>query len=717
MPESQSREKALQRAFKAALISVFILTLGLLYLAFVAVPSEETSAKKKSDSSKPGKALLDCLPLVITSSADDLATCGTLRYALNYIATNPNLADKTVDLSSLTQGTIIPVTGSSLVVPVGANLSAPCGLGLILDGTALAGDGIVLSGQNNISGLKIGGFGQHQVSFNYPDPTAARTVTFSCTQIKAGGAAEIVPIQGLTQTTTVNTAFSTPLQVKFQRWYGEALPVITVTFSINAGSNGASASFSGGLSSVDILTDNTGLATAPTLNANTIAGDFTVQVSATLPGSTPTTRSYRLVNLAGSPTSMVISGGQGQTATVNSYFAQPFQVILTDTFGNLVPGIGVTFSAPFGSGQPGGSFSNGQNQQIYNTNSAGVALASLKANTVAGGFNLSASYSSLTANFNLTNLAGPPASLTAYSGSGQSTRIGTPFQAPFQARVTDAYGNPRSGITINFSAPASGPSGTFSSGSTTTSASSDGSGIATAPTFNANNLKGNYLVTATTAGVATTPSFSLVNLGPGAITVVAGSGQSTNVGTTYPTQLQAKVTDQNGNPLSGILVTFTAPASGASGSFSGSSSTVNVNTDFSGIATAPAFSANLAGGGYNVLATTAGVATSASFHLTNVVGPTIVSASVSDPNPPKYSLETVYGQLTVNGLPAVGATMTTTWHYKTTTVGCSDITNSSGQASCSRTIGNATLGYRVVIDVVFSYNGRTYSTSTSFTPQ
>jgi hypothetical protein len=60
--------------------------------------------------------------------------------------------------------------------------------------------------------------------------------------------------------------------------------------------------------------------------------------------------------------------------------------------------------------------------------------------------------------------------------------------------------------------------------------------------------------------------------------------------------------------------------------------------------------------------------------------------------------------------------METTWHYKTTTSGCSGVTDGSGTASCSRDISRATVGYTVGIDVTFTYGGQTYTTQTSFTP-
>ena len=102
---------------------------------------------------------------------------------------------------------------------------------------------------------------------------------------------------------------------------------------------------------------------------------------------------------------------------------------------------------------------------------------------------------------------------------------------------------------------------------------------------------------------------------PYSIAVSTGSGQAASIGTTFATALQAIVTNNYGTGISGAAVTFTAPSSGASGTFSGSTTVV---TNSSGIATAPAFTANSTPGAYVVTATTGGL--SASFNLTNSAG-------------------------------------------------------------------------------------------------
>ncbi len=100
----------------------------------------------------------------------------------------------------------------------------------------------------------------------------------------------------------------------------------------------------------------------------------------------------------------------------------------------------------------------------------------------------------------------------------------------------------------------------------------------------------------------------------GNITATAGTPQSATVGTVFATALQATVRDASNNPVSGATVTFTAPGSGASGTFNGSST---VTTNSSGVATAPTFTANSVAGSYTVTASVSGITTPASFSLTN----------------------------------------------------------------------------------------------------
>lgn len=104
---------------------------------------------------------------------------------------------------------------------------------------------------------------------------------------------------------------------------------------------------------------------------------------------------------------------------------------------------------------------------------------------------------------------------------------------------------------------------------------------------------------------------------PAAISASAGGTQTATTGTAFATALAATVTDSSGNPVSGASVSFTAPSSGASGTFANGTATETDTTNSSGVATASTFTANSTAGSYTVTATVSGVSTPASFSLTN----------------------------------------------------------------------------------------------------
>jgi CSLREA domain-containing protein len=110
------------------------------------------------------------------------------------------------------------------------------------------------------------------------------------------------------------------------------------------------------------------------------------------------------------------------------------------------------------------------------------------------------------------------------------------------------------------------------------------------------------------------------------IAATAGSGQSATINTAFATQLKATVTE-SGNPRSGISVTFTKPATGASGTFS---MFPIVSTDINGVV-AIGFSANgTAGGPYNVAAGFSFSALpTATFSLTNLKAATSTAVTSS----------------------------------------------------------------------------------------
>ncbi len=467
--------------------------------------------------------------------------------------------------------------------------------------------------------------GSYQVTASAP--SVSTPAIFNLTNTP-GSASIITAIAGTPQSAQVGTAFATNLKAKVTDASNNPVSNVTVTFNVPG--SGASGSFAGGVNTA--LTDSAGIATARTLTANLVAGPFTVNASATGVGAPAP---FSLTNTSGAAATIVAFAGTPQSTTVGTPFPTNLSAIVRDSQNNPVGGVIVTFSVPPGAGGPrfpGDSISIGRP-----TNSSGVATApTLTAGTVAGTLQATASVSGVTTptSFSLTQNPGSAASVTATAGTPQSAQINTAFSTNLQATVKDGFSNPISGVTVTFTAPATGASGTFLSGSNVYTGQTNASGVLNASTFTANSTAGLYAVNATVSGVTTPAGFSLTNLSAAAasITATQGTPQSAVVNTAFTTPLAVIVRDASNNPVSGATVTFTSPSTGASGKFTGGVRSVNVTTTASGIATAPTFTADTLAGTYNVTASVGGVATPATFALTNAVG-AATNLTAVNPNP------------------------------------------------------------------------------------
>jgi hypothetical protein len=209
--------------------------------------------------------------------------------------------------------------------------------------------------------------------------------------------------------------------------------------------------------------------------------------------------------------------------------------------------------------------------------------------------------------------------MTANAGTTpQSATVSTAFTNALAVTVKDAGNNPVSGVSVTFTAPGAGASGTFSNSTATITVITNASGVASAPITANATAGGPYTVTAASAGL-TTVNFSLTNTAGTATQMTANAGttpQSTAVSTAFTNALAVTVKDAGNNPVSGVNVTFTAPGAGASGTFSNATNTITVATNASGIASAPITANATAGGPYTVTAASAGL-TTVNFSLTN----------------------------------------------------------------------------------------------------
>jgi adhesin/invasin len=204
---------------------------------------------------------------------------------------------------------------------------------------------------------------------------------------------------------TVGHRYARALNVRVRAADGRPLASVTVTFAIGKASNNASADFPDGTSQATATTNSAGIATAPALTANSIAGSF--KATAALTGSRPI--SYTLDNRAGQPDTIATGAADGISIPIGSRLPIRLAVTVTDKDGNPVSGTVVRFVAP--NNGPGGRFTirTHRGKQSVRTvrvrsNDEGIAIApSFTANRSAGGYTVGVRVGSRQAAFALVN--------------------------------------------------------------------------------------------------------------------------------------------------------------------------------------------------------------------------------------------------------------------------------------------------------------------------
>ena len=500
--------------------------------------------------------------------------------------TNPLAATVTDTWGNPVAGAVVtfaaPGSGASLTFAGGVNTATTNASGVATSGTMTA---------NHVAGAN------YSISAS---ATGTNTVNFTETNT-AGAATTIAVVSGSGQSATVGTAFTNPLVVSVTDTYGNPVSGATVTFTAPSGVT-ASVNFSGGVKTA--VTGTNGQATSASFSANNTSG-ANYSISANASGTN--TVNFTETNKAGAPYQALI-GASPTTAQASATTNVTLTVQLLDQYGNpttsstpTILTLSTNSAKGFFSTALGGTGTLGATTTVTIPANTASVLA-YYGDEKAAVPTISTTYNSVVANTTVTITAGNASNIAATSGSGQSARINTAFTSSLVATVTDTWGNPVSGATVTFTAPGSGASLTFAGGVNT--ATTNASGVATSVTMTSNGVVGAYSVTAT-AGTGSVPFTETNTAGVAAsIAIVSGSGQMQAPGSAFTSPLVVIVKDAGGNPVSGASVTFTAPASGASGTFAGSVKTYTVNTGSNGQATSTTFTAGTTLGAYTVTATT-----------------------------------------------------------------------------------------------------------------
>jgi Tol biopolymer transport system component len=205
--------------------------------------------------------------------------------------------------------------------------------------------------------------------------------------------------------------------------------------------------------------------------------------------------------------------------------------------------------------------------------------------------------------------AGAAAQIMSNAGSTTGA-AGATVAIPPSVIVTDAYGNPVTGVSVTFAVASGG--GSIAGGTQTTRTS----GIATVDSWTLG--AGTNTVTATAAGLVGSPvTFSATGTAGDASTIAinAGNGQTATAGGPVTTKPSVRVTDANGSWVAGTAVTFSVTAGG--GSVTGASQT----TTASSIASVGSWTLGTTAGTNSLTATAPGLTGSpVTFTATGVAG-------------------------------------------------------------------------------------------------
>lgn len=145
----------------------------------------------------------------------------------------------------------------------------------------------------------------------------------------------------------------------------------------------------------------------------------------------------------GLPSLVTVTGGANQSATVNAALTSPIAVLVTDASGHPVSGVSVTFTPM----DAAGSVSSAQ----ATTDNAGLAQVNWKLGTVAGLDSMTVSIGAQSAIVTAIATADVAAQLAIVSGDGQAAPADSTLGTPLAVKVTDQFGNPVAGVTVNWS--------------------------------------------------------------------------------------------------------------------------------------------------------------------------------------------------------------------------------------------------------------------------
>ena len=252
----------------------------------------------------------------------------------------------------------------------------------------------------------------------------------------AGSPSQIAIVSGNLQASIVGRTLPSAFVVKVTDSNGNAVPGATVAWKIMIGA--------GHFPTGSTVTNSSGV----TSNTMTL-GTATSWNQAAVTTSAGAAVIFGANGQAGFAQTIALYSGNQQTATVGSLLPKELKVICRDQYGNTSAMAQIAWTAVSG----GGAFTSYQSATVE-----GVAVQSLTLGGAPGVNTATATIEGTNTSYTFTEtgVVGPPAIMSISSGNYQQGEPGVPLAKPLVAQVTDAYGNPLSGVKVHWTTGTAG---------------------------------------------------------------------------------------------------------------------------------------------------------------------------------------------------------------------------------------------------------------------
>jgi alpha-tubulin suppressor-like RCC1 family protein len=373
----------------------------------------------------------------------------------------------------------------------------------------------------------------------------------SCSESPTEGNQTRIPasldiVAGDGQDGIVGTELPNPLVVRVEDANG--LPVIgqLVNFRVTAGGGSVFAG-SGLTNALGIVQDRWTLGTSTAEIQRVEARAVDANSGAAIVFAT-----FRATPLPGPAHSLAKAGGDAQTGALGAPLTDSLAARVTDSFGNPVPNVQVTWTASVNNGAVPPATSQTNAQGIAKTRwTLGSRLDVPHSVTATAG-------TLAPATFSVTPNLPSNATIVKLAGDGTTATVGTAMAESLAVRVQLADGRVVAGAQVSWNVTSAG--GGVAPGSSVTQA--DG---VTRARLTLGTGAGANVVTAAVSGI-TPATFTVTGTPdvPASLTKVSGDGQTGTVGQPLSAPLIVHVTDRFGNSVPNATVTWTVNSGGGS---------------------------------------------------------------------------------------------------------------------------------------------------------